>query len=61
MAKKRSRTKYISFMESDLDPDRIIVSMIEFQDKIYVATQKGVYILRDEKFHHVKMVEYKGE
>ena len=39
---KREGLKYIPF--GDADPERIIVSMIEFQDKIYVATQKGIYI-----------------
>ena len=36
---KREGMKCIPF--GDSDPERIIVSMIEFQDKIYVATQKA--------------------
>ena len=55
---KRNGTVYIPFM--DADPERVVVSMLEFQGDIYVATQKGVYILKDGKFHHIEIVEYKG-
>ena len=52
---KREGMKYIPFGESD--PERIIVSMIEFQNKIYVATQKGIYIITDDKLVRLEFVE----
>ena len=39
------RRKGIKFTFGEPDPDVTIVSMIEFQGKIYVATQKGVYLI----------------
>ena len=53
---KRNRTKYIPFADGP-DPDLVVVSMVKFQDKIYVATQKGVYILKDEQLERLKMVQ----
>ena len=53
---RRSGTAYIPFAGGP-DPERIVVSMLEFKGEIYVATQKGVYILRDEKLERIKMVE----
>lgn len=50
----------VPFMEGDSEPDRIIVSTCEFNHHLYVATQKGFYVLRDDKLHHIEMVEYKG-
>ena len=44
---KREGMKYIPF--GDSDPERVIVSMIEFQDRIYVATQKGIYVIKDDE------------
>ena len=52
---KREGIKHIPF--GDSDPEKIIVSMIEFQDRIYVATQKGVYIIKDDKLVRLKFVE----
>ncbi len=52
-SKRRSSTKYIPFMDKDLD--YVIISMLEFQGKIYVATQKGIYVLRDEKLVRLKL------
>ncbi len=52
----RKGMKYIPFMEPDLDPDRIVVSMIEFQSEIYVATQKGIYKMVDEELVRLKFV-----
>ena len=52
---KREGTKYIPF--GDSDPERIIVSMLEFQNKIYVATQKGVYVITDDKLVRLEIVE----
>ncbi len=43
----------IPFMEPE-DEDRIIVSMIEFENKIYVATKKGIYIIKDDKLVRLK-------
>lgn len=45
----------------DADPDRVVVSMCEFKDNLYCATQKGVYILSGGKFKHIEITEYKGE
>ena len=53
---KRDGISYIPFMEAD--PDMIIVSMCSFQDKLYCATQKGVYILKEDKFHRIEMKEF---
>ena len=52
---KREGTKYIPF--GDSDPEKVIVSMIEFQDRIYVATQKGVYIIDNDKLVRLEFVE----
>jgi len=46
---KRTGTKF-----NEADPDMIIVSMIEFRDKIYVATQKGIYIIKDDQLIRLK-------
>ncbi len=56
MVEKRSGTKYIPFMEPE-DEDRIVVSMLEYKDRIYVATQKGVYILDNDKLRRLEIVE----
>ncbi|KKM77035.1 hypothetical protein LCGC14_1374030 [marine sediment metagenome] len=58
---RRNGMEYIPFMEADPDPDRVIVSMVEHKGRLYCATQKGIYILKDGEFSHVKMEEYKGE
>ena len=42
--KNKDRVKF-AFAEPDLDMK--VVSMIEFQGKVYVATQKGVYIITE--------------
>lgn len=51
----RSGMKHLPFM--DADPDQIIVSMLEFEGKIYVATQKGIYIVRNEKLVRLELTE----
>ncbi len=53
--KKRSRSKYIPF--NDADPDKIVVSLCVYQDSLYCATQKGVYILEDEQFERLELKE----
>ncbi len=55
---KREGLKYIPF--GDSDPEKVIVSMIEFQDKIYVATQKGVYVVSDDKLVRLEFEEKKN-
>ncbi len=47
----------IPFMEQD--PERRIVSMCVFNEKVYVATQKGVYIIKEDKLHRLEFVEEK--
>ena len=54
---KRAGTKFIPFMDSDID--MVIVSMLEFDGNMYVATQKGVYILREEILERVVMKDLK--
>ncbi len=56
---KRKRMNCIPF--GDSDPDRVVVSMIEFHDRIYVATQKGVYYITDDKMVRLKFKEKKEE
>ena len=52
--KKRSGTKYIPF--NDLDTDRKVISMLEFEGAVYVATEKGVYTIKDNM---LKQIEFK--
>ncbi len=52
---KREGMKCIPF--GDSDPEKIIVSMKEFQNKIYVATQKGIYVITDDKLVRLEFVE----
>ena len=54
---KREGMKFIPF--GDSDPEKIIVSMIEFKDKIYVATQKGIYAVDDDKLVRLEFEEKK--
>ena len=51
---KREGTKF-AFAEPD--PDRVIVSMIDFQGRIYVATQKGVYRFENGKMTRLEFIE----
>lgn len=52
---KRKGVKF-AFAEPD-DEDRRIVSMIEFQGRIFVATQKGVYELKDNTLVRLEFVD----
>ncbi|KKL09233.1 hypothetical protein LCGC14_2567910 [marine sediment metagenome] len=52
---RRDGMKYIPF--GDSDPERIIVSMIEFQGRIYVATQRGIYTIDDDKLVRLEFEE----
>lgn len=54
MVEKR---KGIKFPLSESDEDKIIVSMIEFQGQVLVATQKGVYRLEDDVLTRLEFVE----
>ncbi len=52
--KQRSGTKFIL---AEPDPDMIIVSTTEWRGCIYIATQKGVYIIRDDhKLERLKFI-----
>ena len=41
----------------DSDPERIIVSMIEFSGFIYVATERGVYRIVNNELVRLRFVE----
>ena len=58
MVEKRKGIKY-PFAEPD--PDKVVVSMLEFQGNVYIATQKGVYILKDDILIRLKMVDKTNE
>ena len=51
------RRKGIKFTFAEADPDKAIVSMIEWQGFIYVATKKGVYRIEDNKMVRLEFVE----
>ncbi len=50
---KREGLKNIPFPVGD--PERIIVSLIEFQDRIYVATQKDIYRIEEDKLTRLEI------
>ena len=52
---QRKQIKYPTFNEAAAG--KTIVSMIKFNDNIYVATQKGVYILDDDKLKRLEFVQ----
>lgn len=51
---RRSGTK---FTFNEVDENKEIVSMIEYQGSIFVATQKGVYKIVDDKMARLEFVE----
>lgn len=53
-AEKRGGIK-IHFGEPD--PDRVVVSMLEYQGHIYVATQKGIYRMEGDEMKRLEFVE----
>lgn len=53
-ARRRSGTKFM-FAEPEAE-DMEIVSMTEFENQIYVATKKGVYLIKGNKLERLKMV-----
>lgn len=55
MVEKRKGVKF-ALAEPD-DEDRRIVSMIEFQGQVLVATQKGVYRLKDDTLTRLEFVD----
>lgn len=57
---RRRKGIKVAFAEPE-DENSKIVSMLEFQDNIYLATQKGVYILKDGVFVRLKMVDKTDE
>ena len=54
MVEKR---KGFNFAYADPDTDRKIVSILEFRGNMYLATQKGVYILKDDTFVRLEIVD----
>ena len=42
-----NQCKKTKFAFAEADPDMVVVSMLEFQGKIYVATQKGIYVVTE--------------
>ena len=54
MVEKR---KGIKFAFAEADPDKVIVSMLEFRGKLYMATQKGIYILEGDKVVRLEIVD----
>lgn len=60
MVEKRKRMKF-AFAEPE-DENSKIVSMLEFQGSIYVATQKGVYrITEGDTFVRLELVDKTNE
>lgn len=55
---KRKGMKHIF---SEADPDKQIVSMLEFEGKVYVATKKGVYRIEGDKLVRLEFVEKTGD
>jgi len=53
------KRKGIKFPLAEADEDKVIVSMLEFQGVIFVATQKGIYKIVDDKLVRLKFVEKK--
>ena len=51
------RRKGIKLAFAEPDPDMVIVSMLEFHGFVYVATQKGVYRIEDDKVVRLEMVD----
>ena len=49
-------SKFI-FNEADPEPDRIVVSTVEHKGNLYIATQKGIYRLDDDKMVRLQIVE----
>ena len=53
-----NRRSGIKGIYNEADPDMIIVSMLEFQGAVYIATQKGVYIVtQDNKIKRLELIE----
>ncbi len=46
-----------AFTFNEADPEKRVVSMVEFKGFVYVATQKGVYRMEGEKMVRLKFVE----
>lgn len=56
---RRKGTKYVF---SELEPDKKIVSMIKWEDFIYVATQKGVYgVEKDNTLVRLRIIDKTNE
>lgn len=46
-----------AFSVPEDDSNRKIVSMLEFRGKVYVATERGIYIVKGEEVVRLEMVE----
>ena len=44
-------------MFNEIDEEKKVVSMIEFQGKVYVATEKGIYRIEDDKLVRLEFEE----
>lgn len=44
-----------------LQPGENIVSMITFQNQIFIATTKNVYVLKGNKIYPLELIEKKGK
>jgi len=56
------RRKGTKFTFSEPDPDKTIVSMIEWKGSVYVATQKGVYrIEENDTLVRLEMIDKNNE
>jgi len=55
------KRKGIKHIFAEADPDKIIVSMLEWRGSVYVATQRGVYRIEDGKLVRLEFVEKKED
>ncbi|KKM83802.1 hypothetical protein LCGC14_1305800 [marine sediment metagenome] len=53
----RRRDSKFAFNEADLEPDRVIVSTVEHKGNLYIATQKGIYRLEDDKMVRLQLID----
>lgn len=51
------KRKGIKFMFAETDEDKKVVSMLEFQGFVYVATQKGIYRIEGDDVVRLQFVE----
>lgn len=51
------KRKDVKFAFAEPDENRRVVSMVEFQGRVFVATQKGVYELKDNTLVRLEFVD----